>query len=98
MFMTCAVAVALARVTVSRCSCATDVVIAPTALHMGLAQTNMRREFQLAGQNIWTANVRSATFFTVQPTPPWASCLLTRARSLHNRNSVLSPVRSLPPC
>lgn len=31
-----------------------DVVIAPATIHIGLAQTGMRRDFQLAAQNIWT--------------------------------------------
>ena len=36
-----------------------DIVIAPTALHLGLAQSLLRKEIQVAAQNIWKVNVGS---------------------------------------
>lgn len=34
-----------------------DIVIAPTALHLGLAQSLLRKEIEVAAQNIWKVNV-----------------------------------------
>ena len=34
-----------------------DIVIAPTALHIGLAQSLLRKEIEVAAQNIWKVNV-----------------------------------------
>ena len=34
-----------------------DIVIAPTALHLGLAQSLFRKEIEVAAQNIWKVNV-----------------------------------------
>lgn len=35
-----------------------DIVIAPTALHLSLAKS-LRKEIQVAAQNIWKVNVRA---------------------------------------
>ena len=34
-----------------------DIVIAPTALHLGFAQSLFRKEIEVAAQNIWKVNV-----------------------------------------
>ena len=36
-----------------------DIVIAPTALHISLAKSLLRKEIQVAAQNIWKVNVRA---------------------------------------
>ena len=36
-----------------------DIVIAPTALHISLAKNLLRKEIEVAAQNIWTVNVVS---------------------------------------
>lgn len=34
-----------------------DIVIAPTALHISLAKSLLRKEIEVAAQNIWKVNV-----------------------------------------